>query len=153
MRTSHHESPRRPAGLRWGAVLLVVSIAAPPTVPLALAQSRVYRCTAPDGSIEFREHACAGQDQSRALDIQDTRTGWVPPAPEPEPRSAGGRKPKPKAHAGADHADRYAERCWKTRQQIERINDELRAGYTPARGEKLKRRRREYEADLDRYCR
>jgi hypothetical protein len=49
--------------------------------------------------------------------------------------------------------DKYADRCWNKRQQLERVNAELRAGYKTAQGVKLRRRRSEYEAFLSRYCR
>jgi hypothetical protein len=144
MRTTPHllSSDRRT--LLCGILLLAATSPAP-------GQSTVYRCTAPDGSIEFRQHPCRSQDTERALAIPDNRTGWVPPQPEPPPK----HKPaaKAKRRSGTPDADRYADRCWKKRQQVEGINNELRAGYTPARGEGLKRRRREYEAYLNRYCR
>ena len=112
------------------------------------AQSTVYRCTAPDGSIEFRQHPCHGRDAAEQLDIEDNPTGWVPPKPAPEPKPSA-RKPKPKT----DSKDKYADRCWQKRQQIERIDNELRAGYTVARGERLKRSRRQHEAFVNEFCR
>ncbi|WP_058556191.1 hypothetical protein [Thiohalocapsa sp. ML1] len=126
------------------AALVVLSLAA----GRAQAQSSVYRCTAPDGSIEFRRHPCHGRDAAEELLIEDHSTGWVPPKPAPEPKGKTA-KPRPKT---ADK-DRYAARCWQQRQQIERIENELRAGYTVARGERLKRKRREHEAFVNEYCR
>jgi hypothetical protein len=125
----------------------------------AAGQAQVYRCTAADGSIEFRQHPCADRQRSRRVKIEDTRTGWVPPKPKPESASdsqgpserenaAARRRP---ARASDEH--KYAERCWRKRQQIQRINNELRAGYRPARGERLKDRRRQYEAYVDEFCR
>ncbi len=151
MRTSFWNALSIPTTLLCAALLA----AALPTPLKILAETRVYRCTAADGSVEFRERSCQGQDQERALEIRDNRTGWVPPEPEapvtgkPEGKSRG----KPKPRATATDADRYKERCWNKRQEIQGINNELRAGYKPARGERLKRRRREHEAFIDRYCR
>lgn len=134
------------------ATWLLISAALLTAWGQGMAQSTVYRCTAPDGRIEFRERPCDGRDSAQELDIPDNRTGWVPPSPapaeEPERKRRQAGRPKP-----ADDQDRYADRCWRKRQQIQGIENELRAGYKPARGERLKRRRREYEAFLNRYCR
>lgn len=141
------------AGERTPRRLAIIALLLAPWVE-ATAQSTVYRCTAPDGRIEFRQRPCQGHDQAQELQIQDNRTGWVPP--EPTPDAAAGRKaptPNRRSTAATANKDKYADRCWNKRQQIERTNAELRAGYSPERGERLKRRRREYEAFLNRYCR
>ncbi|MBK1630961.1 hypothetical protein CKO31_09450 [Thiohalocapsa halophila] len=130
------------------------------TLPGSLAaQAQVYRCTSADGSIEFRQHPCAERQRSRTVKIEDTRTGWVPPKPAPEPKSksrgpAGRESAASRRRAGRSSDEhKYAERCWRKRQQIQRINNELRAGYRPARGERLKDRRRQYEAYVNEFCR
>jgi hypothetical protein len=118
----------------------------------ALAESTIYRCTAPDGTVEFRQYPCHGRDEAEALDIRDDPTGWVPP--QQAPATEDDEKPaRSKRAANRNDRDQYAERCWNKRQQIERINNELRAGYSVARGERLKRRRREHEAYLNEFCR
>jgi hypothetical protein len=143
-----------------GAALLVCGLSLVPGSG-AVAQSQVYRCTAPDGSIEFRQRRCDEDDSARRLEIEDTRTGWTPPAGS-QPRSSGqspdqtrGQRPKQtrKAPAARDREADYADRCWNKRQQLERVNAQLRAGYKPEQGVKLRRRRSEYEAYLRRYCR
>jgi hypothetical protein len=128
------------------AALVVLSLSA----GALQAQSTIYRCTAPDGSIELRQYPCHGRDAAEELQIQDNSTGWVPPQPAPEPKG----KPKAtKPRQKTDDADRYADRCWQKRQQIESVENELRAGYSVARGERLKRKRREYEAFVNQFCR
>jgi len=120
----------------------------------ASAQASVYRCTAADGSVEFRQRACQEAHTSTQLQIEDNRTGWVPPAGEEPAAAAKKRQTKPtRARTAADDKEKYADRCWSKRQQIERVNAQLRAGYAPQRGVKLRRRRSEYEAYLSRYCR
>ncbi|MGB5832575.1 MAG: hypothetical protein WBG92_11375 [Thiohalocapsa sp.] len=118
------------------------------------AQTSIYRCTMQDGSIEFRQSGCSSAQDSIQIEINDTRTGWTPPSgtalSAPKSDSTGGRRKK---SAQSKEIDRYADRCWNKRQQIDRINNELRAGYKPQRGVKLRRRRSEYEAFLSRYCR
>jgi hypothetical protein len=117
----------------------------------ARAEPQIYRCTAPDGTIEFRQRACDPRHRATEVQIEDSRTGWIPPPGEPPaPAERKRRAPKKKA---PDARDPYADRCWRKRQQLERVNNELRAGYKPPRGVKLRRRRAEYEAFLRRYCR
>jgi len=101
------------------------------TLPGSLAaQAQVYRCTSADGSIEFRQHPCADRQRSRTVKIEDTRTGWVPPKPAPEPesksRGAAGRESAASRRRAGRSSDehKYAERCWRKRQQIQ---DHLRA--------------------------
>jgi hypothetical protein len=136
---------------RLGAMLYLLTCAT--TGEYALAQAQVYRCTAADGSIEFRQQACVPGDAGEQLEIQDTRTGWIPPTPEPPDTKKEQAKKASTSKPAQDEADKNAERCWKKRQQLQRVENELRAGYKPARGEKLKQRRREYEAEINRYCR
>jgi hypothetical protein len=120
----------------------------------AAAQASIYRCTAPDGSVEFRQGACQEAHTSTQVQIEDNRTGWVPPAGEAPAAAAKKKKTKaPRSPTAADDTDKYADRCWSKRQQIERVNAQLRAGYAPPQGVKLRRRRSEYEAYLSRYCR
>jgi hypothetical protein len=45
-----------------------------------------------------------------------------------------------------------ADRCWKKQRQLDEVNRRLRAGYTPVQGERLRQRRRDYEAYLRRFC-
>jgi hypothetical protein len=49
--------------------------------------------------------------------------------------------------------DKRDEKCFKKRQQLEDINWQLRRGYKPSKGDRLRHRRRAYEEYLRRYCR
>jgi len=134
--------------LRYGALCCSIGCA-----DTAFPQTSVFRCTAPDGSIEFRQQACQKADSSATIELKDTRTGWTPPSGEKARSSDSKKRRKKKQPTTKDDADKYADRCWAKRQQIERVNTELRAGYKTARGVKLRRRRSEYEAFISRYCR
>lgn len=146
------KAPLARQGAAIGALLLGCCLGLVP-VSGALAQAEVYRCTAPDGSLEFRQHRCDQNDSSNRLQIQDTRTGWTPPAVDDLRTSGERRKQKRKTPAAQDQKADYADRCWNKRQRLERVNAQLRAGYRPDQGVKLRRRRSEYEAYLRRYCR
>lgn len=120
----------------------------------AAAQASVYRCIAPDGTVEFRQRACRDAHTSRQIEIEDNHTGWVPPAgAQPGTAAAEKRTKKGQTSSSTDDKDKYADRCWSKEQQIERINAQLRAGYSAQQGVKLRRRRTEHEAFLSRYCR
>ncbi|KAA6184406.1 hypothetical protein F2Q65_12580 [Thiohalocapsa marina] len=123
--------------------------------PAAFAQTQVYRCTAPDGSVEFRQQQCAARDTARQVEIEDQRTGWTPPSP-PEETAPPPERTRSRASGTAARdaaAQRQAERCLAKRQQIERVNAQLRAGYKADQGVKLRRRRAEYEDYLRQFCR
>jgi hypothetical protein len=155
--TRRAAGPPRPLravpGSLHGPTLALTALLAWPAA--GLAQTEVFRCASPDGTVEFRQHACAPEDAATRVEIEDRRTGWTPPSGDavsrPD-RPAGRERQRSDDRAGANE-DRNADRCWSKRQQLERVNNELRAGYTPGRGERLKTRRREYEAYLSRYCR
>lgn len=148
---------RSPSGPVSGVAALVCYLGGPIGIGSgqdALAQASVYRCTAPDGSVEFRQRACQEAHVSTQVQIEDNRTGWVPPAgEEPTAPTAKKRAKAQRSSKVADDEDKYADRCWSKRQQIERVNAQLRAGYSPQQGVKLRRRRSEYEDYLSRYCR
>jgi len=129
------------------AVLAVSSIRAP-------AGTTVYSCEDAEGRIEFRQQPCTPDVVENAVSIEDRRTGWVPPVEQPKaassPRPAvGGRKASRQSAAGS----RQADRCWEKRRKLADVNRELRRGYKPSRGDKLRHRRRTYEAYIDRFCR
>ena len=138
---------------RAGAAIaaLMVCLAAPSHV---LAEASIYRCVAADGSIEFRQHQCHQSDRSSEIEIEDNLTGWTPPSGETSAKPARSATKKKKARPEVEEPqDKYADRCWNKRQQLERVNTQLRTGYTAAQGVKLRRRRTEYEAYIRHYCR
>lgn len=116
--------------------------------------SGVFRC--PDGSdgVIFQQIPCA-QGVEVELDIRTTE--WVA---SPQGRSGQGRgsaKAGSRDQAALGRAAR-AERkqkqaCWKAGQRIERIEAELRRGYKPSRGERLRQQRREQSDYLREFCR
>ncbi|ESQ12309.1 MAG TPA: DUF4124 domain-containing protein [Chromatiaceae bacterium] len=152
----HQQSARPLTGsqvARISFVLWCIIVHSASTAP-ASAQTHVYRCIAQDGSIEFSQRSCRESEKLQQIEIQDTQTGWTPPSNADSPASVPKKAGKKKAKSTTDHdAGKYADRCWKKRQQIERVNAELRAGYKTQRGAKLRRRRSEYEAFLRRFCR
>jgi hypothetical protein len=124
------------------------------TAASALAQTRVYRCISRGGDTEFRQHPCPADAREQELLVEHPDTGWVAPAPVPDatPRKGtrGGRKGPARASGKKPAA---SDRCWRKRRQLADVNWQLRRGYKAGKGVKLRRRRDDYEAYLDRYCR
>lgn len=115
----------------------------------------VFRCTDADGGVLFQQTPCA-QGEEIELDVRTTE--WVE---SPPGKSPGRKKSSPRSQAGeqaalsrATQAERkQAQACWRAKQRIERIETELRHGYKPARGERLRRQRRQQSDYLRAFCR
>ena len=120
-----------------------------------VAQTSVYRCTAPDGAVEFRQLPCTDGSDEESLVIKDRKTGWIPAATGTKTKAAD--KPRKRATKSSPKKDssqsRREEQCWKKRQLLEEVNWKLRRGYKAAQGVKLRRRRQTYEDYIGRYCR
>lgn len=115
----------------------------------ANAAETVYRCTLPDGRLEFRQGPCPRGQQKR-LEIEDHKVGWDAPAVEVDVP----KRPRPRhsVHDGDAPKAAQAQKCLTIRQRLEDVSRELRAGYRPSRGERLRQRRRHYEDYLSRFC-
>jgi hypothetical protein len=112
----------------------------------------VYRCVASDGAIEFRQTPCSAGSDGGEIGIDDRKTGWTPPtkAVRGPKRNDARWARSPDADGSRDKRD---EKCFKKRQQLEDINWQLRRGYKPSKGDRLRHRRRADEQYLRRYCR
>jgi hypothetical protein len=119
-------------------------------------QTKVYRCVGESGEVEFRQTTCLpSRREQEELTIDNRPSGWVPPQPAaaPAPRgSRGGKTSRSDRAAGEERARKLADRCWKKRRQLDDVNWRLRRGYKPGAGVKLRRRRDDYEAYIDRFC-
>ena len=116
----------------------------------AFTDSTIYRCTTGDLSIEYRSSPC-DSGISEKIEIQTRPTGWIKPdTPTSVPSKNKKRPKKTKSLVEATTVDRA---CWRAKQRVEQIQWELRKGYKPAKGERLRRRRREQEAYLREFCR
>lgn len=107
-----------------------------------------YRCNV-DGMIEFRQTACERGEESMTH-VTDSSRGMTPS--EPGLRL---KKPSEKSDKTARTESKPADeaRCWKKRQQLERVEQRLRSGYRPSQSQRLHDRQDEYEAYLRRFCR
>ena len=117
------------------------------------AGAAVYRCATP-GGVQFQDWPCGGAPVLRAgaadapgAGLRDSERAWLRQRERAQSRP---RRSAPGKRAKA--ADARARRCWSRRQRLARVRDALRRGYRPARGERLRRRRRELEDYLSRFC-
>jgi hypothetical protein len=145
--------PRTPRGQR-SALALVSLAAALLAVSAARADSTIFRCTAPDGSIEFRQHPCHGRDRAEQVELGPDNKGWEAPPEVERPsrttkRSSSGRS----AAKRADAERKQEERCWTKRQQLDKVRHQLRSGYKAGQGQKLRRRRDEHADYIRQFCR
>lgn len=121
----------------------------------ALAES-VYRCPQPDGGIQFQQFAC---EQGVQLELSPVISGWR--GLRQAEREALRAKPGVSASRGdlltvgsqtdwQSKGDNKA--CLKRRDRLKHIQYQLRAGYRPAEGERLRRQRDEIRDWLRHHC-
>ncbi len=101
--------------------------------------SAVYRATAPT---EAAQGLRPGEAQW--LDARDRRRADAKPASRKVRRSG--------SNSAASAARKQVYRCQRTRAKLDKVRSTLRRGYKPATGERLRRKRREYEDYLDVFC-
>lgn len=149
-------SPLSTRALLWGLALL-----APVT---EAAEPNVYRCTAADGSTEFRQFPCHGRDEGELLEIDNRPSGWTPPDPAdvfPDGFFTDARESKARESSTQSDGDarkdaaadrRWQEKCLKKQHQLDDVQRQLRAGYTASEGQRLKHKRAQYEEYIEKFC-
>ena len=124
----------------------------------AAASAEVYRCTQPDGSLSFQQQACSHMGQR--IETGEAQPVWAPLRSGEKALYQSYRKrdrqrlaQKRKLRAQPARQPAADERiCLAKRQKLESVSAELRRGYKAGRGEKLRRRRDNYEEYLRRFC-
>ncbi len=118
----------------------------------------VYRCTDSAGRVELRQTYCPSGDQQQ-LQVEIGNVGWVRSKSTAgsgqmtgAKRKTGRRTSKSEKSEAPPPDEARQHRCWKAKNNLERIQRQLRQGYRPAQGEKLRQRRREQEQYLQRFC-
>ncbi len=114
----------------------------------------VYRCADPDGTIAFGDTPCsAGTEQ--IIDLSSAPapgTRLVNPGIYDRPGEKPSSRQRP-SRTSSRSSDPDRAWCENRRRRLERLQDELRAGYSPSRGEKLRRKRRQLENEIRDRCR
>ncbi|WP_456449107.1 hypothetical protein [Thiolapillus sp.] len=125
----------------------------------AASATEVYRCVQPDGSIAFQQQACSQGGQR--IETGEAQAVWAPLRSGEKSLYQHYRKRdqqrlahKHKARSRVSRQRQRDERvCLAKRQKLDAVSAELRRGYKAGRGEKLRRRRDNYEEYLRRFCR
>jgi len=119
------------------------------------ASGAVHRCDTDQGTV-FQDRSCDGSTAVIADDgayvsgsgIRASERRWLRERAASKPRK---RKRDPVARSSRD--DKAQERrCWQRRTRLEAVKANLRRGYKPSQGDKLRRKRREHEDYLSRFC-
>jgi len=128
-------------------------------LPPQLRAADIYRCTGDSGEPAFSQRPCGeastlvrhrGSPAAFAGEgLRETERAWL----AARSRSAGRRAlPAPSAPRQRDADNRRAYQCERRRLALDAVQAELRRGYRPAKGERLRRRRRAHEAYLSAFC-
>jgi hypothetical protein len=131
----------------WAALLPLLGFILP-------ASAAVYRC---DGDPpRFQDAPCGSTGVASVVPaagggsgLRRSERNWL------RTREAARQAAKPKRsqrRSGSGKVAQQEQRCWRKRQQLERVKAKLRRGYKPAQGERLRRSRKQYEEYLFRYC-
>jgi len=139
------------------STVLIGLLLLPPLVRAA----DIYRCTGDNGEPAFSQHPCgeaatlvqrlAPPATLPGEGLRDTERAWLAARRRP---GATGRdnRPTPKAGGNRDAETRRAYQCERRRLALDALQAELRRGYRPAKGERLRRRRKAHEAYLSAFC-
>lgn len=134
-----------------GLVMLVSSMAT---------QADIHRCEGSEGEPSFSRTPCGSQAatsvaseqrvSAKAGGLRAGETAWL--ESRQRDRRQAGAKPVPRAKPKQSD-DRQAYRCLRERRKLDAVKADLRRGYRPAQGEKLRRRRQAHEDYLAAHCR
>lgn len=123
----------------------------------------IYRCTGASGEPSFSHRPCAAGSAVVPIDkpaparsaggLRPGEKSWLQ-AREREKRRLNRRRTSSRAAASTrtGAGDRRAHQCLRKRRALDAVKADLRRGYRPAQGEKLRRRRRSYQDYLDAFC-
>ncbi|MCB1785936.1 MAG: hypothetical protein KDJ33_06770 [Gammaproteobacteria bacterium] len=122
-----------------------------------LRAAEIYRCEGESGEVLFSGRPCGSpialsteRPEGVAQGLRASEREWLAardarraPAPRRARETRSGR--------GNGRSDK-AYQCRRKRSQLEALNAQMRRGYKPGRGEKLRRRRSAYEDYLAAFC-
>ncbi len=139
--------------MRYPMVLFVVGLLCCTT-----ASAAIYRCTGETGEPEFRQQPCGGTAiapataQGGAAGVRASERAWLKARERADRRKA--KPPAGKSPSqGTEKARKQAYQCTRKRRALDAVNAELRAGYRPAKGDRLRKRQRAYRDYLRAFCR
>jgi len=141
-------------GFAITVVVLAISSLISQTVQAGV---KMYRCQGEDGQIAFRQFACASSSGDR-IEVESPKIGFKKPRTPKTNRVKGEEEQGAMSESRTTQAlnrdaDARQRRCWKARKMQDRLQRQLRKGYRPAEGERLRSRRNEQDEYLRHFCR
>lgn len=123
-------------------------------LPLPALGDAIYRCDGADGVPRFQSYPCPGGE---AVELPPPAARWEALRPgerallqQARRRERTARSTRPPRRSRKEHAS--ARTCLARRQRVEALSAQLRRGYKPARGERLRRRRDNLAEFIRRFC-
>jgi hypothetical protein len=126
-------------------------------IPPAIAD--VFRCQGEAGEVLYTQHPCdagtrlvaAPGVSAVATGVRDSEVAWL--KARQKGKSPGSTARRGKSDGKRQQLARQQYQCQRKRASLSAVNADLRRGYKPAQGEKLRRRRAAYEDYLEAFCR
>ena len=104
------------------------------------ADAQVYQCTQADGLTRYQGHPCASHTGQQPMQFA-ALNGMAKVQPLKTRKYQRARKAEP----FVAYTDKQAKSCAAVHRSMDRVQSQLRAGYTAKKGETLKARRRKLE--------
>ena len=120
-------------------------------------QTQFYRCSDENGVTLYQATECPMGQQSSlsvvttyqpATGLRPSERRWLKQR-ERQHRQA---QKKSRRRSSSQDPRKQEKRCWKKQQQLDAVSSKLRRGYKPAKGDRLRARRRSYEDYLRKFC-
>lgn len=129
----------------------------------SMAESAIYRCEGESGEPAFRQQPCGDDstvaaarvpaEKAEGAGIRASEKAWLRQRErDSRSRLEERRRTRKPSDANARRDRKQAYQCRKKRRSLDEVRAKLRRGYKPARGEKLRARRRAYEDYLAAFC-
>lgn len=123
------------------------------------ANAEVFRCPGDAGEVLYTQHPCDAGTRivaapgvpAVATGVRASETAWLKARQKGKSAGPAGRPVKAAGKRAQLAKQQY--QCQRKRASLAAVNADLRRGYKPAQGEKLRRRRAAYEDYLGAFCR
>ncbi len=113
----------------------------------------VWKCTSVSGQIKFQGSPCLESDKTQQqIEVSKGNTIAAVPVTKPDLEQPVKLKPAKSKQQTSPQNKLSLSTCLKYTYELEKIDAEMRAGYSVRRGERLKLRRRHIDSLLWRHC-
>ncbi|MCB1773941.1 MAG: DUF4124 domain-containing protein [Gammaproteobacteria bacterium] len=121
--------------------------------------AEIFRCPGDAGEVLYTQHPCGADTRvvaasgrtAAATGVRASETAWLKTRQKGKSSAPAKRPVSPDAKRRRQAKQAY--QCERKRASLAEVSADLRRGYKPAKGEKLRRRRDAYEDYLAAFCR